>query len=106
MAPPGPGPKLALPKLATRVRVPRTLWLLALAMLVTLAVPGRYRARLGLGSTMLCVLLWAACTGGGTADPGRNVSRNGGTPSGTYNLTITGTSGSLTHSVTVGLTVN
>jgi hypothetical protein len=53
-----------------------------------------------LAGALLLVLLWAACGGGG----GLYV-RSGGTPAGTYVLTITATTSDLSHSTTVELTV-
>jgi beta-propeller repeat-containing protein/centrosomal CEP192-like protein len=76
----------------------RWLWLMALSMLVVAATGATRRfgpqpaqgrpARFGVALTLLMVLAWAAC----------GASHRPGTPPGTYTLTITGTSGSLTHS--------
>ncbi len=73
--------------------------LLVLAMLVALA--GKARKRLGFafasGALLLCLLVPVVSCGGGSHNPG--------TPPGTYTVTVTGKSGSLTHSATVSLTV-
>jgi hypothetical protein len=82
-------------------------WLFILAIPVSLMMKSRRRAWLSLGVITLFVLLWASCggRGGGTGSTG-----NPGTTPGTYTLTVTGTftSGSttLSHHVTLTLTVN
>jgi hypothetical protein len=91
-------------------------WIVALAVLGTLARttrggvqsgPGRSRAgSVSLVGLLLLMVAVAACGGGGGGggDPGR---RQGGTPSGTYTLTVMGTctSGSTTLSHSVNLTL-
>jgi hypothetical protein len=46
------------------------------------------------------VLLWVACGGGGS-----QVDVPAGTPAGNYTLTLSGTSGNVTHNTTANLTV-
>jgi hypothetical protein len=67
---------------------------LALMLLLTLPVARRFRTRLGLAGAAAVLVLVAGC------------SHTLRTPSGSYPVTITGTSGSVTHAVTVTVTVN
>lgn len=69
-------------------------FLLALLMLLTLPVAGRFRTRMGLAGAAALLVIVAGCS---SALP---------TPKGTYNVVITGTSGSVSHSVTASVTVN
>ncbi len=96
MLPPG-----GLPELPPPFRVP---WLPAVAAFVILAALAlRARRRTGwvLTAVFLAVTVWSACGAGGT-----KVGVPSGTPAGTVTLTLTGTSGSLTRTTSVTLTVN
>jgi len=64
---------------------------------------GTRRLRRVLLPLVVAALLVLAVTGCGG---GKAVTQNAGTPAGTYPLTITGTSGSLTHTVTLTLIVS
>jgi hypothetical protein len=75
--------------------------LLPLLCLVFLICKERPLPRLSLLTTVLLALLALGCSGGGSQH-----TPSGGTAMGTSKLTITGTSGSLTNSTSVSLTVN
>jgi hypothetical protein len=67
---------------------------LALMVLFMLPVARRFRSRLGLAGAAAILIVAAGCS---NAPP---------TAAGTYPVTITGTSGALSHSITVNVTVN
>jgi hypothetical protein len=74
------------------------------ACILLLLFPAKKRrAKLAFGLLVVALLAAALVACGG----GTSVSRApiGGTPVGTYNVTVTGTSGSLSHSVIVDVTV-
>jgi len=106
-------PTFHLPGGWARHAVPLLLALLGLIVTVSYARRDRRRhvaaTKLALAAALLAVLLWASCGGGG----GMNFN-SGGTPAGTFTLTITGTytnptsigPATLTNSTTVLLKVN
>jgi hypothetical protein len=71
-----------------------TLAAFALMLLLALPVARRFRTRLGLAGAAAVLVAVAGC------------SSNLPTPAGSYPVTITGTSGTVTHAVTVNVTVN
>jgi len=89
---------LLVPPTANR-RPPISMQQIALAafgllLLLTLPVARRFRTRLGLAGAAALLIVAAGCS---NAPP---------TAAGTYPVTITGTSGALSHSITVNVTVN
>jgi len=78
-------------------------WLLVFALIATLSMTARSRRGWGLKLALLSLLLSSACGGGGGVAA---LSARGGTPAGTYTLTVTATSGDVTHSTTLTLKVN
>lgn len=71
-----------------------TLAVFALMLLLALPVARRFRMRLGLAAAAAVLVAVAGC------------SNKLPTPAGTYPVTITGTSGTVSHAVTVNVTVN
>jgi hypothetical protein len=82
----------------------------ALACLLLLGIPARRRGwRAMLGVFVLLVLLAGgvvSCTSGAKKGGGGGGGGNPGTTAGTYTITVTGVSGSTTHTTVVTVTVN
>ncbi len=82
----------------------RNLWLMTgggiFAAVILGGIPSRRRWAAIFGFTVFIALaVGVACGGGGGGSQGH------GTPAGTYAITVTGTSGSITHNATVSFTV-
>lgn len=81
-------------------------WLIGLGLglgpAATLLLARKYRTAATIGIGIL-VLALVSCGGGNSGGGGGGSIP--GTPPGTYNLTISGTSGNLSHNTTIGLTV-
>lgn len=54
---------------------------------------------------ILCVATWSGCSGGSGSQTHPPGSTNAGTPPGTYNVVVTGTSGNLTHTMNIPVIV-
>jgi len=84
-----PGPREILPTPGALMGLTKLAWVMvALAMLATMLVNKRRRASLAVGFTILLVVMGTGCVG-----VTKVTALGPGTPSGTYTLTLTGTSG-------------
>jgi hypothetical protein len=76
------------------------------ALLLVAVTKSRVRKlALGLLAATLLAAAFVACGGGASSGGGGGGGTNPGTPTGNYTLTVTGTSGSVTHSIQINVTV-
>jgi subtilase family serine protease len=73
------------------------------AGILFLGVPSRRRRMTGIG--LMLLVFFAAGVGCGGVSSSGGSAKTGGTPKGSYNITVTATSGSLSHSANVAVTV-
>jgi hypothetical protein len=79
------------------------LWLLMLGTLALAFSQRRRRLPLLAGDVLLAAIAMS-CGGGGSIGGGGGTTKTPGTPTGTYTLTVTGVSGTLSHKVNLQLT--
>ncbi len=102
----GPGPGKFAPPFGG---LPMGVWLAIFGLLGLIVMArlssqgGRARRFAPFAALALLVTLWAACGGGSSGALSSNASNI--TPTGTYNMTVTATSGNLTHTCLVTLRV-
>jgi hypothetical protein len=73
------------------------------AGILFLGVPSRRRRMTGIGLMLLVFFAAGLGCGGGSSSGGS--AKTGGTPKGSYSITVTATSGSLSHTANVAVTV-
>jgi hypothetical protein len=76
----------------------------ALLLVIATRLPAR-KLVLGLLAVALLAAAFVACGGGGSGGGGGGGNTNPGTPTGNYVITVTGTSGSITHSLQISVSV-
>ena len=98
-----PGAVVSFPGSGSRLMLEWLLALVACGILSCVAAPGQRSRGWLISSVAMLVLL--VCAGCATTQVGSNPAPNAATAPGTYTLTLTGTSGSLSHNTMLTLTV-
>jgi hypothetical protein len=100
---PGPQPQ-AMPPGISNLLMAGFAWLFVVVMFLILSWPHRKHLWISGGIAIIAILL-VSC-GGGSTSTTPSPQPPAGTPAGTYTITVTGMSGSLSHSAAVKVTVN
>jgi hypothetical protein len=100
--PPGPGSRIKIDPLALLGHLGQAwlMWLAAILMVIAVATLRRRPMTAAFGFAVVLLLASVACSGSNTAGV------PAGTPAGTYQVTVTGTSGTVTSVTTLSLQVN
>jgi hypothetical protein len=99
-----PHPRVPVEPLTIRQTIEIASLLLAILVLISFHRRRRWIGAVPAGTLLLCLCIAYGCTTGGSSTP--STGGSGGTPAGTYQITVAATSGTLVQKSQVTLTVN